>query len=185
MEVGATALHVGLAAIAPEDGVRRNASRARSRLLGCLGVNCCPLLVVAQPLLSLDPLGRLLSVAAATASLELEVACLGINVNERELAHLIILDAVCTLLVTHLSLLQALGALRRRLDCEGSGLLAEDDVRPGTGVAERNGDVQELDDACAQEVNRAVRRLGGEAVAGTDGLRSGCAGAVGRHGEEG
>ena len=185
MEVGATALHVGLAAIAPEDGVRRNASRARSRLLGCLGVNCCPLLVVAQPLLSLDPLGRLLSVAAATASLELEVACLGINVNERELAHLIILDAVGTLLVTHLSLLQALGALRRLLDCEGSGLLAEDDVRPGTGVAERNGDVQELDDACAQEVNRAVRRLGGEAVAGTDGLRSGCAGAVGRHGEEG
>ncbi len=94
MEVRAAALGVGLAAIRPEDGVGRHTLGPHGRLGLGLGVSCGPLLVVAHLLLTDDPLGHHLGVAAGAAGLVLDGASLGVVVEEAALVELVLLEAV-------------------------------------------------------------------------------------------
>ena len=130
MEVGAAALGVWLAAITPEDGVSWHTLGSHRRLGLGLGICGCPLLVVTELLLTDDPLGRLLSVAAAAAALVLQSTGLGIRVDEGKALECVLLEVVSRLLVLLLHLHETCDGLLRRLQGESLLLLIKDDITP-------------------------------------------------------
>ena len=165
VEVGAAALGVGLAAIRPEDGVGRHTLGPHRRLGLGLGVSGNPLLVVAHLLLTDDPLGGLLGVAADAAGLVLERTGLGVVVEEPTLVELVLLEAVGRGLISLLSLDDAGDLLGGRLRLQGSHILLVQDVAPHA-VAMYHGLVELLDELGRQVLaaNEGVgRALDGEA----------------------
>ena len=131
VEVGAAPLSVGLAAIRPEDRIRRHTSRALARLGSRLGVRRGPLLALALDLARADPLSRLLRIAATAARGALEGTSLRIGVDALALVHLVRLELVGAVLVGRLTLHEAGEGLLRSLRSELLHLLLVDEVAPG------------------------------------------------------